>query len=304
MLDRITGMLVFSRAASAGNLSGAARQLGLSAGMASKHVDALEERLGVRLLKRSTRKLSLTEAGQQYLEALERLLPELEEVEAAISSQRVEAAGLLRLNAPQSLGARYVAPLIPAFSRRHPNVTVDLALNDSIVDPMDEGLDLTIRVGRLKDSCLTSRKLADSNLVVCAAPSYWSMRGRPQAIAELSHHNCMALTICKIAHPDEWLFGTNLDKRVSVKGSLRANNGDALVAAAAAGLGVLYAPDYKVADALRRGELEAVTLDEPAADLGGIYIMYAPDRAPPAKARVMIDFLAAAFAPTPPWRIS
>ena len=173
MLDRITGMQVFARAAQAGSLSAAARQLGLSPAMAAKHVDALERRLGGRLFHRSTRKLALTEAGQQYLEACTKLLPELEEVEAMIASQRVDATGLLRLNAPVSFGVRYVAPLIPDFSKRHPGVTVDLGLNDRVVDLMEEGWDLTIRVGPLKDSRLVSRKLADSAMIVSAAPGYW-----------------------------------------------------------------------------------------------------------------------------------
>jgi DNA-binding transcriptional LysR family regulator len=303
MLDRITGMQVFLRAAHMGSLSGAARQLGLSAGMATKHLDSLEERLGVRLFQRSTRKLSLTEPGQQYLEALTRLLPELEEVEAMIASQRVEATGMLRLNAPLSFGVRYVAPLLPVFTEKHPNVTVDLGLNDRVVDLVDEGWDLTIRVGRLKDSRLVSRKLAESALVVCAAPSYWSKRGRPNNVVDLRDHNCMGFSLSNIASPDEWSFGPNRDKRVLVKGSLRANNGDALVVAAIAGLGVLYEPEFIVGDAVRRGELEPVSLDVPSADLGGIHLVYSQDRAPPAKVRVMIDFLVAAFGPRPPWAI-
>jgi DNA-binding transcriptional LysR family regulator len=303
MLDRITGMQVFSRAAHAGSLSKAARQLGLSPGMATKHLDALEERLGVRLFQRSTRKLSLTEPGQQYLEACARLLPELEEVEAMIASQRIEATGTLRLNAPLSFGVHYIAPLIPAFTEKHPNVTVDLGLNDRNVDLMDEGWDLTIRVGRLKDSRLLSRKLAESAMVVCAAPSYWSRRGRPKRAIELSGHNCLGFTISNFARPDEWSFGFNRDKRVPVKGTLRANNGDALLACAVAGLGVLYEPEFIVADAIRRGDLEAAALDVPMGDLGGIHVVYSPDRAPPAKVRVMIDFLVAAFGNKPPWAI-
>lgn len=303
MLDRITGMHVFSRAAHAGSLSAAARQLGLSPGMATKHLDALEERLGVRLFQRSTRKLSLTGPGQQYLEALTRFLPELEEAEAMIASQRVEATGLLRLNTPLSFGVRYLAPLIPAFAKKHPNVTLDLGLNDRVVDLMDEGWDLTIRVGRLKDSRLVSRKLAESELVVCAAPSYWKQYGRPKRTTELSHHNCLGSLISNIARPDEWSFGRNRDNRIPVKGSMRANNGDALVAAAVAGLGVLYEPEFIIADAIRRGDLEPVSLDFPSADLGGIHIVYSPDRAPPAKVRVMIDFLVASFGAKPPWAI-
>ena len=303
MLDRITGMQVFSRAAHAGSLSAAARQLSLSPGMATKHLDALEDRLGVRLFHRSTRKLSLTEPGQQYLEFCARLLPELEEVEAMIASQRMDATGLLRLNAPLSFGVRYVAPLIPAFTEEHPKVTVDLGLNDRVVDLMDEGWDLTIRVGPLKDSRLVARKLAESVMIVCAAPSYWAKHGRPTRCADLQNHNCLGSSISAVAQPEEWLFGKNREKRVAVKGTMRANNGDALVAAAAAGHGVLYQPAFILADAIRRSELEAVTLDAHTADLGGIHLIYAPDRSPPAKVRAMIDFLVAAFNPRPPWAI-
>jgi DNA-binding transcriptional LysR family regulator len=304
MLDRITGMQVFARAAKVGSLSGAARQLELSPGMATKHLDSLERRLGVRLFHRSTRRLTLTEPGRQYLEALSRLLPDLEEVESLISSQRVEATGTLRLNAPVSFGVRHIAPLIHGFMQKHPNVIVYLGLNDRYVDLADEGWDLAIRVGRLKDSRLVSRKLAESTMMICAAPAYWSLHGRPDRIAQLSNHNCLGFTIPTFAGPDEWWFGRDRDARVLVKGSLRSNNGDGLMAAAVAGLGIVYQPDFIVGDAIRRGQLEPVSLDLPAGDLGGIHILYSLDHAPPAKARAMIDFLVAAFKPAPPWEIS
>lgn len=303
MLDRITGMQIFSHAAHLGSLSASARQMGVSPAMATKHVDALEVRLGVRLFHRSTRKLTLTEAGQQYLDACSRLLPDLEDVEAMIASQRVEASGLLRLNTPLSFGVRFVAPLLPAFNRKHPGVTVDLGLNDRVVDLMEEGWDLTIRVGPLKDSRLVSRKLADSAMVVCAAPDYWNRHGRPDRWADLHTHNCLSFSLSSLSRPDEWRFGKDADKRVAVKGSLRTNNGDALVAAAAAGLGVLYEPEFIVADAIRQGALERVTLDAPAADLGGIHLVRSSDRMPPAKVRVMIDFLVGAFNPVAPWSL-
>lgn len=301
MLDRITGMQVFSRSAHTGSISAAARQMGLSPGMATKHLDALEDRLGVRLFRRSTRKLTLTEPGQQYLEFCTRLLPELEEVEAMIASQRVEATGLLRLNAPLSFGVRYIAPLIPSFSEKHPKVIVDLGLNDRVVDLMDEGWDLTIRVGRLKDSRLVSRKLAESAMIICAAPSYWSKYGRPETWSDLQSHNCLGFSFSNIARPDEWFFGRDREKRIAIKGTMRANNGDALVAAAIAGLGVLYEPEFIVAQAIRSGQLEEIELESPTADLGGIHLVYSQDRSPPAKVRVMIDFLVAAFNPQPPW---
>jgi DNA-binding transcriptional LysR family regulator len=301
VLDRITGIQVFTRAAKAGSLSAAARQLSMSAAMATKHMDALERRLGVRLFQRTTRRLNLTEPGRQYLEAVTRLLPELDEVEAMIASQRMEATGTLRINVPVSFGVRHIAPLIHEFSQKHPNVTVDLGLNDRYVDLVDEGWDLAVRVGRLKDSGLVSRKLADSTMLICAAPAYWSKHGRPRRVDELSHHNCLGFTIPTFAGPSEWWFGRDRDVRVPVKGSLRTNNGDALMAAATTGLGVVYQPDFIVADAIRGGDLEAVSMDSPTADLGGIHILYSLDHSPPAKARAMIDFLAAAFAPKPPW---
>jgi DNA-binding transcriptional LysR family regulator len=302
MLDRITGMTVFVRAAKVGSLSGAARQLSLSAAMATKHLDALERRLGARLFQRSTRKLSLTEPGRQYLLALTRLLPELEEVEATIASQRVEATGTLRLNAPVSFGVRHIAPLIHVFTQKHRSVTVDLGLNDRYVDLVDEGWDLAIRVGRLKDSRLVSRKLAESAMLICASPTYWSRHGRPNRVRELSDHNCLGFTIPTFAGPDEWRFGRDRDVRIPVKGSLRANNGDALTAAAVTGLGVVYQPDFIVGDAIRSGALESVSLDALTGDVGGIHVLYSLDHSPPAKARAMIDFLLSAFTPKPPWQ--
>ncbi|HEY2677620.1 MAG TPA: LysR family transcriptional regulator [Steroidobacteraceae bacterium] len=301
MLDRITSMQIFARTALFGSISAAARQSGLSAAMATKHLDSLEKRLGVRLFQRSTRKISLTEPGQQYLQAMNRLLPAIEESEAMISSQRIEATGTLRLNAPLSIGIRYVAPLIPAFTAKHPNVTVELGLNDRFVDLIDEGWDLTLRVGYLKDSRLTARKLSDAVMLICAAPDYWKRRGKPNRVHELGKHNCLGFTIPTFAGPDQWLFGTDRDTKVAIKGSLRANSGDALMAAGVAGLGVLYQPEFIVADAIRRNDLEPVSLDVPTSDLGGVHIVYSRDHSPPAKVRAMIDFLIDAFSNGAPW---
>ncbi|HEY0295086.1 MAG TPA: LysR substrate-binding domain-containing protein [Bordetella sp.] len=301
MLDRMTGMQVFAKAAAMGSLSAAARQMAMSPAMAAKHLNALEDRLGARLFHRSTRKLSLTEAGQQYLDACGRLLPELEEVEAAIASQRAQATGLLRLNTPLSFGVRYIAPLLPAFCREHPGVVVDLGLNDRVVDLVEEGWDLTLRVGALKDSRLVARKLADSAMVVCAAPQYWARQGFPQTWAALSSHNCLSFSLSDLSRPDVWRYGRHGERRVAVRGNLRANNGDALIAAAVAGLGVLYEPEFIVADALRGGLLASVQLDDEAADLGGIHLVRSADRMPPAKVRAMSDFLLEAFSPQPPW---
>ncbi len=301
MLDRITGMRIFVRAVSAGSLSAAGRHLGISPAMATKHVDALEAHLGVKLLHRTTRRLSLTEAGSDYLDACLRILPEIEEAEASAASQRVEARGLLRMNVPLTFGSRYIAPLVPAFSQRHPAVRVELGLNDSQVDLIDGGWDMAVRIGRLADSMLQARRLADCPLVVCAAPAYLDERGVPRKVADLTQHNCLSYTL---SQSKDWAFGRDGNARVTVSGDLLANNGSALVAAAVGGQGIIYQPQFIVAGALRRGELVVLELDKPAMDVGGIHLLYPPDRRPPAKVRVMADYLIESFKDEVPWALA
>jgi len=301
VLDRITGMRIFVRAVSAGSLSAAGRHLGISPAMATKHVDALEAHLGVKLLHRTTRRLSLTEAGSDYVEACLRILPEIEEAEASAASQRVEARGLLRMNVPLTFGSRYIAPLVPAFSQRHPAVRVELGLNDSQVDLIDGGWDMAVRIGRLADSTLQARRLADCPLVVCAAPAYLDERGVPRKVADLAQHNCLSYTL---SQSKDWAFGRDGNTRVTVSGDLLANNGSALVAAAVGGQGIIYQPQFIVAGALRRGELVVLELDKPAMDVGGIHLLYPPDRRPPAKVRVMADYLIESFKDEVPWALA
>ncbi|UPQ84688.1 LysR family transcriptional regulator [Pseudomonas knackmussii] len=303
MLDRITGMRVFTRAASAGSLSAAARHLGLSPAMATKHVDALEARLGVKLFHRSTRRLSLTAAGSSYLEACLRILPEIDEAEASAASQRVEASGLLRMNVPLSFGTRFVAPLMPAFSRRHPAVNVELGLTDSQVDLIDGRWDMAVRIGRLADSPLQARRLADCPMLVCASPGYLDQHGVPRRVSDLSRHNCLGYSLSNLLGDREWAFGPSGEIRVPIAGNLVANNGAALVAAAVGDQGVIYQPQFIVAAALSRGELVEIELDQPPLGLGGIHVVYPPDRRPPAKVRAMIDYLVEAFSGELPWVI-
>jgi len=294
-VDRVTSMRVFVRAAIDGSLSAAARHLGMSPAMATKHVNALEARLGVKLFHRTTRRLSLTEAGSDYLEACQRILPDIDEAEAAVASQRIKASGLLRMNVPLSFGSRFVAPLIPPFSRRHPEVTVELGLSDAQLDLLAGSWDLAIRIGHLADSSLQARRLGDSALRVCAAPDYLDRRGVPRRISELTQHNCLSYTLSAAQGRNHWAFGARGEFRIAVSGDLLANNGDALLAAAAAGQGIIYQPDFIVGEALERGILVALELDKPVVDLGGIHVLYPPDRRPPAKVRAMIDYLAEAF---------
>jgi len=294
-VDRVISMRVFVRAATDGSLSAAGRRLGMSPAMATKHVNALEARLGVKLFHRTTRRLSLTEAGGTYLEACQRILPEIDEAEAIAASQRVKVAGLLRMNVPLSFGGRFVAPLIPEFSRRYPEVKVELGLSDAQLDLISGRWDLAIRIGRLADSTLQARRLGESTMIVCAAPSYLDRRGVPRRVAELIQHNCLSYTLSALQDEKYWAFGPRGDIRVPVSGDLIANNGHALLAAAVGGQGVIYQPDFIVEEALKGGELVALELDKPVVELGGIHVLYPPDRRPPAKVRAMIDYLAQAL---------
>jgi DNA-binding transcriptional LysR family regulator len=291
MLDRITGMQVFVRVASLGSFSAAARALGMSPAMATRHVDALEDRLGARLFFRSTRKLTLTDAGQRHLAATERILAEVEEAEAAAAEDVVEPRGTLRINAPLVFGLRQVMPALADFARGYPALTIDIALTDRIVDLIDEGWDIAVRLGSLRDSSLIARSLAPIRIALCAAPAYLATHGTPKTTADLGAHNCLGYTLPTPATASRWLFGTDGSISVPVRGTLIANNGDALRAAAVAGQGLIYQPTFIVADDIRAGRLVTLALDEPMPRFGAAHAVYPGGRQPPAKVRTLIDFL-------------
>jgi DNA-binding transcriptional LysR family regulator len=301
MLDRVTGMQVFARVASLGSFSAAARALSLSQTMVTKHVVAIEDRLGVKLLHRTTRRLRLTEAGRRYLTSCERILAEIEEAEALAAADRAEPRGTLRLNVPLSFGVREIAPALAEFTAQYPTLTVDLGLNDRVVDLIEERWDLAIRIGRLKDSTMIARRLAPCRMVLCAAPAYLAIRGRPRRVDDLKGHNCLCYTLSNETQPDRWVFGQTIDVSVQVSGNLRASNGDALRLAALAGQGVIYQPTFLVAEDLRAGRLVALTLDEPVQEPLGVFAVYPLDRHPPAKVSACVEFFARRFGPDPPW---
>jgi DNA-binding transcriptional LysR family regulator len=301
MVDRLSSMEVFAKVAGAGSFSAAARALGLSQTMVTKHIAALEARLGVKLFHRSTRRLSLTEAGRNYLESTERILAELEAADSAVAADRVEPRGLLRVNAPVSFGQDQIAPLIPEFVRRYPRLQIELGLNDRLVDLAEEGWDLAVRIGNLADSSLIARRIAPCRTVLAAASPYLAAHGAPRSVADLARHNCLGYTLSRLTGADRWSFGTRAETTVTIAGNLRANNGDALRAAAVAGQGIIYQPTFVIAEDLRAGRLVALNLDQPTVELGGIYAVYLPERNPPAKLRAFIDFLAERFAGVAPW---
>ncbi len=301
MLDQVTGMRIFVRVAAAGSLAATGRALSLSQTMVTKHVDAIEARLGVRLLHRSTRRLTLTEAGRGYLQACQRILLDIDEAEQAAGAGQAEPRGVLRMNVPVSFGTVQIAPLLGEFRTENPLVELDIGLDDRVVDLVEEGWDLAVRIGILDDSTLTSRRLAPCRTVVCASPAYLEAHGTPRTTGDLGGHNCLGYTLSDRLGADRWTFGTNGSVTAPISGSLRANNGDALRAAALAGLGVIYQPTFLVADDLHAGRLVALPLDHPPTEAAQIHAVFRPDRRMPLKSRAMIEFLAGRFGDQPPW---
>jgi DNA-binding transcriptional LysR family regulator len=301
MLDRVMSMEVFAKVAAVGSLSGAARALGMSQTMATKHMGALEDRLGVKLLHRTTRKITLSETGKRYLESVERILSELAEADAEATAERVEVAGTLRVNAPVSFGVREIVPRLGELAGRHPGLTVDLGLSDRVVDLVEEGWDVAIRIGRIEEESLIAKKLGRCRLLVAASPDYLKARGIPSTTAELAEHDCLGYTLSASLGPTRWQFGVDGSVSVAVRGSLQANNGDALLAASLAGQGIIYQPTFLIGDDVRAGRLTPLTLDHATMELPGVFAIYASNRRPPAKVRAFIDFLVGTFGPQPPW---
>ncbi|MEP1591282.1 LysR family transcriptional regulator [Sulfitobacter sp.] len=301
MLDRLTGMEVFAEVARQGSLSGAARAVGISPTMATKHVNALEDRLGVKLVHRTTRRVTLTDAGRRYLDQVERVLSNIAEAEAEAAAERVEVAGQLRVALPVSFGTRQVAPLLPEFMRAYPRLRVDLGIDDRKVDMVAGGWDVAVRIGHNPDDTTIARKLASCRTVVSAAPDYLARHGTPETVADLGAHNCLSYTLSHDVGPGRWPFGREGKVAAPVTGNLQADNGDVLVAMALAGQGLIYEPTFIVGDHVRAGRLEIVLLDHPPAEMPGVYAIYPANRRPSAKVRAFVDFLAEHFGTEPPW---
>jgi DNA-binding transcriptional LysR family regulator len=297
-MDRMTAMTVFVQVVEAESFSSAARRLGLPKSSVSMHVSRLEEWLGAQLLHRTTRRLALTEVGRAYYERCAQIVREVEEAELEAASSHAAPRGRLKVNAPMSFGHLHLAPAIADFVGRHPDVRVEATLDDRAVSAIEGGFDLTLRVAPpLADSSLIARRLAPNRLVVCAAPAYLARHGVPRRPADLARHNCLLYSNLG----DAWRFTGREDaESVTVAGSLRTNNGDALRAAALRGVGLVQLPTFIVGPDLARGALERVL--GPYEDRStAIWALYSPTRHLSAKVRAFIDFLAARFGPRPEW---
>ncbi|HOV58287.1 MAG TPA: LysR family transcriptional regulator [Rhodanobacteraceae bacterium] len=301
-MDKLQAMQLFARVVETGSYTAAAEQLEISRALASKLVQALEDQLGVRLLHRTTRRLSLTEAGQNYYQRVAEILAQLAEAEAEAAELQLEPRGRLRVSAPMSFSILHLGAALADFQRKYPRVELELNLNDRVVDLVEDGFDLAIRIGRLADSSLVARRLAGSQIVAVAAPAYLAWHGMPSHPDDLAHHNCLDYTLSP--RRDEWQFARGEERvNVRVRGNLHVNNGDMIALAAAQGLGVALSPAFIVHDALRRGDLVRVLPEWQLPDIG-VYAVYPAGRSLPAKTRSLIDFLAERFRPSAPWDLA
>ncbi len=256
-MDRLTTLDLFVRIVDAGSFAAGAEQLGLSRALASRAILDLETRLGTRLLNRTTRRLSLTEAGAAFHRRAQRITADVIEAEEEATALHARPRGLLRINAPMSFGVLHVAPALAAYLERYPEVSVDLTLNDRVVDLVEDGYDLAIRIGRLADSSLIARRLAPCRILLCAAPSYLAAHGTPAHPMDLARHRCIAYAYG--GDRGDWvLTGPEGEVRVRVSARLQVNNGDAIQAAIREGYGIARQPDFIAAADLAAGRMVQV----------------------------------------------
>ena len=283
-----------------GSLSAAARAEGIAPAMIGRRLDALEARLGVKLLQRTTRKLVLTNEGTAFLEDCQRILAELEEAESAVAERSARATGHLLVSAPAGFGRQHVATLLPSFLAEHRDVTLNLNLNDRVVDVVGEGVDVAIRIASLSDSSLVGVKLADNQRVLVAAPSYLKRHGVPRTLADLARHNCLAIS--SEGSQRGWTFLDN-GKSVTLKvaGNMQCNDGAVLHDWALAGKGLAWRSMWEVSGEIADGRLKTV-LDAYSAPGNDIYAVFAQRRHLPLRIRAFVDFLRRAYAQADYWR--
>lgn len=292
-MDRFEEMRVFAAVVDAGSFVGASTALEMSKAAVSRHVADLESRLGVRLLHRTTRKLSLTPEGAVFQLRCHELLDGVDEAEAQITSRSGEASGLLRINVPVSFGLLHLAPLWAQFMTLHPKVTLDVTLADRVVDLVEEGFDVAVRIARLPNSSLVSRQLASTRLVLCASPAYLKQRGHPAHPSELAQHDVLAYSLFSMG--DQWEFtGPGGVVSVKVTPRMRTNSGDTCRVAALRDQGIVLQPTFLVGPDLLSGTLVEMMPAWRSVELG-VYAVYPSRKFVSPKVRQMLEFLSNAF---------
>jgi len=287
-------MTVFAKVVEQGSFARAAERLSISASACSRQVAELEAHLGSRLLNRTTRRLSLTEIGQGFYERCVQLLADLGEAEQAAAETAARPRGTLRLTTSINFGVRHVSPAIGAFLAKYPEVKFDVSLSDRIVDLVEEGYDLAIRIGSAGGETVVARKLGEARMVACASPAYLKAHGAPRTPEDLARHPCLTYEYMPVRNVWPFRGKDGREHAVRVSGPLHSNNGDLLAAAAVAGVGIAYEPEFILGPDLKAGRLVPV-LTSYTAPLGPIYAVYPSRRYLTAKVRAFVDFLAQRF---------
>ena len=305
-MDKLKQLETFVSVAARGSLTAAARAESVAPAIIGRRIDALEERLGVKLLVRTTRRITLTHEGSAFLEDCQRLLSDLANAEASVSAGGVKASGHLRITAPAGFGRRHVAPLVPRFRELHPEVTVSLNLSDRVIDLAAEGYDCAVRVGDLPDSSLVSARLADNRRLCVAAPSYLKRRGTPKTPAELSRHDCLTLS-SDASQTRGWAFalpgeggGAPQIQHLRPSGPMDCSDGQVLHEWCLAGHGIAWRSTWEVESELAAGRLVSV-LDAYAAPPNGIYALFPQRKHLALRVRLWIDFLKQAYGRVDYW---
>jgi LysR family transcriptional regulator, regulator for bpeEF and oprC len=304
MMDRLQAMRVFVRVAELGSFTRAASALGLSRARVSEAVQELEQALGARLLHRTTRHVAVSDDGRVYYERARQVLADLDDAEAALGGARPSARGRLRVAMPMGLARSFVVPALPSFFAEHPELALEVRLNNRTLALLEDGVDCAISYGKPSDEGLVAQSVLETHLLTCAAPAYLARRGLPRAPAELEGHDCIAFLSLDSARPTPWSFAeAGSIASFAPQGSVAFNSMEACVEAAAAGLGVTQVLSSLAEHAIERGELRPV-LAERAAPGPSIYVVYPPHRQASPRLRVLIEFLRSVFAagPRPPRR--
>lgn len=297
-MSNLTDMEIFARVVSAGSMSAAGREMSLSPAVVSKRIRRLEDKLGTRLLQRTTRQIALTEAGQGFYERVVAILASVEEAEAFVSRGSAQARGTLKVAAPTSFGRQHIAPYLGKFLEDNPDLSVNLDLDDDFIDIVGDGYDLAIRIAELSDSSLVARRLAPIHRILCASPKYLAKHGEPDTIDDLvEKHICLAA-----ANQDPWkLVGPRGIETVRATAPIRTNSSEVVRECLLTGMGVALRSTWDIGPELRDGKLKIILPRYRASKDVGLYAVYPSRRFLPAKVRVFIDYLASLYGPAPYW---
>jgi DNA-binding transcriptional LysR family regulator len=300
-MDKLTTMKTFLAVVQEGSFSKAADKLDISPQLVSKYISALEDNLHTRLLHRTTRKVSVTEAGNQYYQRCQQVVIDIEDMENSLNNLSENVSGVLSISAPMSFGTKHLAGLLVDFQKQYPNLKLDLRLTDQYVDIVEQGIDIALRIGVLKNSTLIAKKIAPIHLAVFASPDYLERHGTPQTLLDLQSHNYLRYSH---SEPTKRLFGVNeLKSELKLESNFVANNGDLLLNTAIAGGGIAMQPTFIAGEALAQGKVVRILNDyEP--DPMGLYMVYANRQFLPSKVRAFVDFTSDFYGDTPYWDLA